>query len=488
MTRLDTLHRRNKLLVNIIWGMLILGIAVDLLTNAPASSIIVLAIVGLITCGIATIMTYSRWLSEYVMYFIPIIITVLTLLLIMTGPIITTFFLIFVNMAIMTLYSSFRALVFTTLLGTGLTIYIFMSPYKTEMFGNNDPITIVMYLAMVAAPLMASTKFSERLQTDAANQRESAITQNNRTQAMIDRISSSLRVLNDFSSKLKQNVTSTSTISLEVTSSFSEVTSSIETQTTSISDISESIQVIEQTSASLATRSTELRALSESSVKLTKSGSEEADLLMQKINQVHDTIDSSVILMKELNEQNKQISDIVATINHISTQTNLLALNAAIEAARAGEHGRGFAVVSSEIRKLAENSQQSTAKIAEILEQIRVKTDQAADQVILGQQTIVESLAATKHVTAVMRSLSNDSMKVEEQSDQVQQLADNVYNQCTQIAEEIITIAGTTEENMAAIEEMSASMTTQDARINEIKESFLQLDELTNDLNKMTER
>src|SRR5690606_8238882 len=126
MSRSDTLHRRNKLLVNIIWGMLILGIVVDYLTAAPAASIIVLAIVGFITCGTATLMTYKRWLSDYVMYFIPVIVTVLTLLLIITGPIITTYFLVFVNLGIMTLYNNFRAIAFSALLGTGLTVYLFL--------------------------------------------------------------------------------------------------------------------------------------------------------------------------------------------------------------------------------------------------------------------------------------------------------------------------------------------------------------------------
>lgn len=484
----ETLHRRNKLLVNILWGMLVLGVAVSVLTEGEPSSIAVIAIVGSVACALATLLTYKRWLSRYVMYLVSAIITVLTILLIMTGPVITSYFLVYVNLAIMTLYGSSTAIAFSGITGIGTTVYLVLSPYKDELFGTNNPFTIMLYLLMIATPLYVSARFSERVQGEAAAQREEAVSERNRARQLVDQVAESLSSLNAFSSNLKENVTSTNAISKEVTAAFAEVTSSMEAQTSGISDIGESIRVIGQEVESLAVRSGEMKDRSENSARQTSVGSGEAEALENHMVRAREKIDASVDIMKQLNEQNKKIGDIVATIKNISYQTNLLALNANIEASRAGEHGRGFAVVSHEIRKLAESSKQSTEQIESILETIRTKTELAAEQVVEGQQSVVLSGSSANKVAEAMRSLAEDSDSAERQSSELNLSADDLRNQYNRITEQVLAISGTTEQNMAAVQEMSASMSTQDARIGDIVESFLELDKLASDLRKTAER
>lgn len=65
----------------------------------------------------------------------------------------------------------------------------------------------------------------------------------------------------------------------------------------------------------------------------------------------------------QLSEQTDRIGNISTLVSDLANQTNMLALNAAVEAVRAGEHGKGFGVVASEIRKLADRSKKSATQI-----------------------------------------------------------------------------------------------------------------------------
>jgi methyl-accepting chemotaxis protein len=76
-------------------------------------------------------------------------------------------------------------------------------------------------------------------------------------------------------------------------------------------------------------------------------------------------------VVAKLDTSSGEIGDVVRVISAIAEQTNLLALNATIEAARAGEAGKGFAVVASEVKELAQETATATADIARRIEAIQ---------------------------------------------------------------------------------------------------------------------
>jgi len=96
---------------------------------------------------------------------------------------------------------------------------------------------------------------------------------------------------------------------------------------------------------------------------VTRSGHESMKESIKQTNIVYEMIRNTYEEVLGMEEKTRNIHTLVESIKGIAAQTNLLALNAAIEAARAGEAGRGFAVVANEVRKLANQVEDSLIEI-----------------------------------------------------------------------------------------------------------------------------
>ena len=135
-------------------------------------------------------------------------------------------------------------------------------------------------------------------------------------------------------------------------------------------------------------------------------------------NDAVDQVHSASERVSALSSAAARIGDIVEIINNIAGQTNLLALNATIEAARAGEAGRGFSVVASEVKALAEQTAKATGEIGQQISGIQSATQ--------------ESVAAINEIRNSIEKLSGISSTIasaiEEQGATTQEVSRNVQH------------------------------------------------------------
>jgi methyl-accepting chemotaxis protein len=131
------------------------------------------------------------------------------------------------------------------------------------------------------------------------------------------------------------------------------------------------------------------------------------------------TIENLITAMSGVSKASEDTAKIIKSIDEIAFQTNLLALNAAVEAARAGEAGAGFAVVSDEVRNLAQRAAQAAKDTAVLIEDTMTKVKMGSDLVAETAENFSALSASTEKVIGLVSEISGASV---EQAQGVQQI------------------------------------------------------------------
>ncbi len=233
----------------------------------------------------------------------------------------------------------------------------------------------------------------------------------------------------------------------------------IQNQSAAVSESSSSIQEMIASIQNIARVAAEKQRASESLAECAKNGQ----------NDMKKTVD----LMQEISKSSETMAEMAAVINDVVSQINILAMNAAIEAAHAGDFGRGFSIVATEVRGLAEKTGASSKEISKsiknIIERINtsssstMETSRSFNEIIGGITSLSQSM---NEMQSGLQELSIGSNQITEALTNLVSITQNVSESSStmfkgtgEIQESIKSIASMADENKNGMIEINSGIT-----------------------------
>lgn len=251
-----------------------------------------------------------------------------------------------------------------------------------------------------------------------------------------------------------------------------------ENQTT-LNDVTQGLQDI-------ATNSLNVAEESNRTTEQASQGHETVQATLKQIHTIHGKVNELATVIAQLDTRSTQINQIITVISSISEQTHLLALNAAIEASRAGDAGRGFAVVANEVKKLSSQTEESTAKVAQLIQDIQNDTQFAVDLIKSSTKEVSEGQRLTTQTAEVFEGILEATKQVNHNINTTSEISQKMAKHATQVTAAMEEITRVAQETASSSESISAASEEQLATMENIASIADFLNDLMKELNTLT--
>lgn len=280
----------------------------------------------------------------------------------------------------------------------------------------------------------------------AEHEKEQSLAILNTTLEVASVISEGIASVSVETEQLREAISATSSSMKELSADANEVSVATEEQTASTARIGRNIKRVEVSTQEILNESADAQ-----------DNLEKGSLVMQNLLQQVKKSEESGILVTEkvtgLREYTVRMQEIMGLISNVSKKTGLLSLNASIEAARAGEAGRGFGVVASEISSLADQTDAATKDITELIENIVLSIEDAANAMNLLLESSRSQNASISATAENFEKINNSTKCIIAQTAKLKKAVDVVTKENDQVEEKITYISSITQEVNARSED-----------------------------------
>jgi methyl-accepting chemotaxis protein len=288
---------------------------------------------------------------------------------------------------------------------------------------------------------------------------------------------------NDMSAQLRALIQELQHAGLQITSASTQVLTNAEEhasgsvqQAASISEVTATMEELTNTAKQIAQSATSVEKIADDSAHAAHAGYEsvgEALEAMEKIRRRVADISGKTLL---LGERSQRISEVLNLIKDIAGEIHLLAVNAAIESAAAGEHGKRFAVVASEVRRLAERTRESAEEIKGIVAEIQsatntsvLATEQGVKEVENGVSLATRARGSLEEIIQMVDRTTQAIRQITFATQQQQSASEQIVQTMREVAEVTKQAAAGMKQSASSVGELNALADQFKTRIREFK-------------------
>ncbi len=265
-----------------------------------------------------------------------------------------------------------------------------------------------------------------------------------RSRGMVSSIGSAVQTLGPMSKQL------VSVAGEQASGSVQQATAAEEAATTS--------QEIATVSKQIAENAQKVTKAAEGALSTAQKGQDRLQDTLSKFEDIKKKMDNIASAVMKLGDQSQEIGEIIKMIDEITEQTNLLALNASIEAVGAGEQGKRFGVVAQEIRRLANNSSQSTGKIQDIINRMQNSVSSSVMHAEEGDKAVNEGRQAMEEMATLFKEVLDSSNNATPRLKEINMMTSQQASASDQMANTINEVKDSAQQVSASANELQASV------------------------------